>query len=267
MRINRGKWGSAVLAILLLAVLGSATGQQREEVQSENHQTRTSVAEKSIFEDLSDGKTFTFTITPGLPAFTFKLIPLQRPADEFGNAQSTIQDIQVFRADSDKLLQHLTGCDTTEMQPPPRNGKWFRTDDFNFDGYQDVYLMTTSGATGNQYGCVWLYDPSTGRFEYSEGFSKLSRAWLVPATKTLFTFDRGGMAGLVHTAERYAVENNHPVLIWSETQDWNASTRQLHCIVRERRGAEMAVTRDAWSKDGETDPPCDPSVLFKNLRR
>jgi hypothetical protein len=255
-----------VAMMLLMACTASAVAQQPES-EPENHPTRTSITRNSINADLSQGNAFTFRIAPSLPAFTFKLVPLQQPPDEFGNAQSTIRDIQVFRADSDKMLQHLTGCNTTEMQPPPNNGKWFHTDDFNFDGYQDVFLLTAWGATGNQYGCVWLYNPTSGTFEYSEDFSKLSRYWLDSATKTIFTFGRGGMLGFVHTAERYAVENNHPVLVWSENQDWDVSKNQFHCIVKERRGADMAVTRDVWSKADDENPPCNPSVLFKHLKR
>ena len=31
--------------------------------------------------------------------------------------------------------------------------------------------MTTWGATGNQFGCIWLYEPATCRFEYNKNLA------------------------------------------------------------------------------------------------
>lgn len=216
----------------------------------------------SVTEDLSQGRTFTFEIAPKLPAFTFKLIPLVQPPDKFGNAESIIRDIETYREGSKEAPQHLTGCDFDGMEPPGRGARFFRMVDINFDGYNDIFLETMHGATGNLSGCVWLYNPATERFEYSESFSSLSHFWLDPDRKVIFTFERGGMLGFVHSAGKYAIENNRPALLWLEVQDWDESKSQLHCIVKERRGAEMVVVRDIWSKVGDKDPPCDPSALF-----
>ncbi len=97
--------------------------------------------------------------------------------------------------------------------------------------------MTDAGATGNQGGCVWIFDPlfdgGMGRLGYSKEFSELERHWLDPATKTIFSFARGGMAGAIHNANRYEVSNNLPVLIYSENQDFDPGKNQYHCVVRE----------------------------------
>ena len=204
-----------------------------------------------LMEDLSEGATFRFEIAPKLPLFTFKIIPDVRD-DQNGFPQSTVQDVEVFRGNFSHPLQRLTGCDFSEMEPPQRNGDWFHTDDLNFDGYQDIYLMTNWGATGNHYGCIWLYNPETGKFDYSKEFSQLSRYLLDPATKTIRTFDRGGMAGQVYRASQYKVARNRPVLIWSERQDCDASKKQFHCVLQERRNGVMVTTRDVW---GDSDEP------------
>jgi hypothetical protein len=57
------------------------------------------------------------------------------------------------------------------MEAPYRGSDWFRVEDMNFDGYDDVFVLTTWGATGNEAGCVWLYDPQSGRFEFSKEFT------------------------------------------------------------------------------------------------
>lgn len=228
---------------------------------------------QSVTEDLSQGRTITFTIAPKLPPIVFKLVPLVQPPDRFGNSQSTIRDIEVYREGSKQAFQHLSGCDLEEMEPPARGAQFFTAEDINFDGFKDIFLETGHGATGNISGCVWLYNPATEHFDYSEDFSNLPHFWLDPAKKIIFTFERGGMLGLVHAANKYSVENNRPVLTWSENQDWDDSTNRFHCVQEERRGNQLVVARDTWSKPGSpggwdnVEAPCNPSDFFKQIPR
>jgi hypothetical protein len=207
-----------------------------------------------IAEDLSGGARFRYEIAPSLPLFTFKIIPDVRD-DQNGFPQSAVKNIEVFKGDLDQPLQRLTDCDFGEMEPPPRNSDWFHTDDINFDGYRDIYLMTNWGATGNHHGCIWLYNSRTGKFDYSKKFSQLSSYWLDPASKIIRTFDKGGMAGQVYTANQYKVEGDQPILFWSEKQDWDSDKKQFHCLLHERRNGAMVTTRDVWGDFGE--PACD----------
>lgn len=222
-------------------------------------------AQQSVTEDLSGGRSFTFTIAPNLPKFNFKLIPDAQPPDQSGNAESTIRDIEVYRGGSTREFQHLTGCDLDEMEPPGRGAEFFTAEDVNFDGYKDVFLETGYGATGNESGCVWLFNPVTGSFDYSMEFSGLDRFWLDPSTKRILTYERGGMSGFAYGAGIYAVLGNRPVLIRSEFQGWDDEKKQFHCIVKRRRGSDMIVVRDVWGKNGEDDAPCDPSLLLKQF--
>jgi hypothetical protein len=203
----------------------------------------------SVTLDLSSGASFTINVSSNLPPFIFKLIPDQHPPDQYGNAQSTIRDIEVYDGNSNVLLQHLTGCDLRGMEPPPKgetDPPWFHTEDINFDGYQDVFLLTTWGATGNQAGCLWVYDPPTGHFEFSKEFSDLGRHWIDESTKTILTFGTGGMAGSVHNSQRYKVEAGHLLLTYAQNQEFDNDKKQYHCTVNERRGSGMVTTVDKW---------------------
>jgi hypothetical protein len=214
-------------------------------------------------EDLSAGATFTFEIGPNLPQFTFKVIPEKRRTDKYGSAQSTVHEIVVFRGKSKQPLQHLSSCDLNEMEVPFKGSSWLRTGDINFDGYQDINLVTTQGVTGNEGGCFWLFNPTTRRFDYSDAFSKLYGPRIDPTTKTLFCFATGGMAGMVHSASKYKVQNNRPVLIWSEEQDWDNSKNQSHCVQQELRSDKMTTILDMrGAEDGVRE--CDASRLFAN---
>jgi hypothetical protein len=213
-----------------------------------------------IVEDLSNGAIFRFEIAPKLPLFTFKIIP-HVGDDNSRFPQSTVQDIEVFKGDSDQALQHLTGCDFDGMEPPQRYGDWFHPDDVNFDGYQDIYLMTNWGATGNHYGCIWLYNPATGKFDYSKDFSQLSRYWLDPASKTIRTFDRSG--GGDYVANEYKVENDRTILIWSANREWDRSKKQFHCVLQELRQGALVTTHNVWVYSDVPGPCYIPVTWFQ----
>lgn len=253
----RLKYYCAVLLTIAVPVCASQSLQVKSQDQTPRAQQRTGRIDEPLdtnrlIEDLSEGATFRFEIAPKLPLFTFKIIPDVRD-DQRRFPQSTVQAIEVFRGDSARPLQRLTGCDFDKMGPPPRNADWFRTDDFNFDGYQDIYLMTNSGVTGNHYGCIWLYNPTIRKFDYSKEFSQLSTYWLDPASKTIRSFDRGGPTGYV--ANKYKVENDRPVLFWSANQQWDQGKEQYHCVLQEQRQNVMVTTHDVWV-DSEVTGPC-----------
>lgn len=226
-----------------------------------------STGAQEINKDLSHGAQFKFKIGANLPEFTFKIVPELNPADTYGNAQSTVKRIDVFRDKSEKPFQQLEGCDLEEMEAPPNASDWFVAEDFNFDDYKDVFLTTWWGATGNHGGCIWLFNPSSDRFEYSKELSELPWRRLEPVTKTIFTFENGGAAGSVYDANRYRVEDNKPVLIWHEHQDWDNDKKQFHCTAEKRKVEKMVSTKDLWSKPAsdwsKAEAPCDPSRFFQ----
>ena len=249
--------GRACLAISLGLLLTSAARAQQPPPAAPH----SSAASKSITQDLSYGGGFVVNVTPNLPKFTFRIIPDVQPNDQFGNATSTVRDIEVFSGDSTVPLQHLTGCEWFGMEAPPRGEDWFRAVDFNFDGYQDIYVLTNWGATGNEQGCIWLYNTETRRFDYSAEFSNLGTFTIDPTHKTIITWGNGGMAGAVHSAEKYKVENNRPVLVYEESQNWDRDKKQFHCLVKELRGKALVTTHDEWGRtaDNSGPPPCEHS--------
>lgn len=252
-------WAGASLALSLSLLLSSAAGAQQQPGAARRP---ASAAHQSVTQDLSYGGSFVVSVAPNLPKFTFRIIPDVQGNDQFGNAQSIVRDIEVFSGDSTAPMQHLTGCEWIGMEPPPRGEDWFRAVDFNFDGYQDIYVLTDWGATGNNQGCIWLYNSATRRFEYSRDFSELGTFTLDRANKTIITWSNGGMAGGVHSADKYKIANNRPVLVYSERQDWDQDKKQFHCIVSELRGTTMVTTHDEWAntRTNSGPAPCEHST-------
>ena len=253
--------GAACLSIPLSLALSLAARAQ----QPGPAKRPASPAQQSVTEDLSYGASFVISVGPNLPKFTFRIIPDVQPKDQFGNATSIVRDVEVYSGESQQPLQHLQGCEWFGMEAPPRGEDWFRPVDLNFDGYRDIYVLTNWGATGNDQGCIWLYDPANKRFEYSPEFSNLGTFTLDPAHKTIITWANGGMAGAVHSADKYRVESNRPVLMYLERQDWDIGKKQFHCLVKEVHGNQIVTTHDEWGKSGDFRGPgsCDhPGRIF-----
>jgi len=188
--------------------------------------------------DLSHGATFTFEIAPSLPKFTVR----------------EGLDIAVFRDNATEPIQHLTGCDWSEWTPPESRREWlypgaywFHPDDLNFDGYQDIYTMIGSGS-GGEWGCIWLYNPAAGKFDYSEKFSRLANYALDPITKTIGSSWRGGAE--TWSVEKYKVENNEPVPILSVYRDYDDKRNEVHCVVKRIHGSTLVTDVDEWIPAG-----------------
>lgn len=248
-----------IVLIALGAFLFLACPQEQVLAQAEKYTKSGRLAAP----DLQHGASFTFQIAPDLPQFTFKIISDGRESDNYGRPLATVRTIQVFKGAAKKPMQLLDGCPFEESEPPPAISDWFRAEDLNFDGYQDIFLLTHWGAIGNRFGCIWLYGVASARFKYNQEFSSLlSRYWLHPRDKTIFTFERGGAAGTVHEARRYKPSGEHLLLSWSEDQDWDGERRQFHCLVKERRDTEMVIVRDAWGGGDSDEPePCSTDRL------
>jgi hypothetical protein len=90
-----------------------------------------------------------------------------------------------------------------------------------------------------------LCNPKTGFLDYSKGFTNTGIRSVDPKAKTLFSFGNGGR-GKYHE-ERYAVEENLPVLIWSQEQNWDDSKQEFHCTRQERRNGKILTLLDAWN--------------------
>jgi hypothetical protein len=165
-----------------------------------------------------------------------------------------------IRGKSNEPLQSLADCEWLGMETPYRGSDWFRAADMNFDGYADIFVLTSWGATGNETGCVWLFDPKSGRFEFSREFSELGTYTLDPATKTITT--RGHAGADTIEAAKYMVENNRPVLVITVSQYFDSDKQEYHCVGQQRGGRqnELLTKRDLWAKSLED--ACDPTDPF-----
>ena len=191
-----------------------------------------------VVEDVRGGTTFQFRTHPSLPIYVFHLI---------GNPElNTIAHIEVARRGDPTIIQTL---ETRESDSPYRGAAYFEAEDINFDGFLDIKLMTTWGATGNTGYDYWLFDKETGRFVYEEAFSELCNPTPHPETKTITTTSVGGMAGKIHTFATFKVIDGKPVLVREENQDWVADGRYFLKTVKQLNNGRLVVVSKEIVRD------------------
>ncbi|MBI4087055.1 hypothetical protein HY416_03715 [Candidatus Kaiserbacteria bacterium] len=84
--------------------------------------------------------------------------------------------------------------------------------DINFDGWKDLGIKSSEGATGNRSYDYYLFNAQTEEFEYSKEFTD-TLGFPNAETKEIRSHWNEGCAGGCFSERTYKVENNTPVLI------------------------------------------------------
>jgi hypothetical protein len=111
--------------------------------------------------------------------------------------------------------------------------------DLNFDGYSDFFLATSQGVA-NTYADHWLFEPGAGRFKYLGNYPLFT---IDSAQRRLKTYERGGDAGLIYTANQYEFSADTIVLVESEIQEATAQAGVYRRRVLRRQAGELRVIR------------------------
>jgi hypothetical protein len=108
---------------------------------------------------------------------------------ELGLSPSNGKILELLVYHGQKQVQALKVC---TPEPVPREspvGNIYYTD-YNFDGYSDLALETAF-KDGNASYCVWLYNPRTGRFEFSQQLSQLINPSPDANTQRVISYSKG----------------------------------------------------------------------------
>jgi hypothetical protein len=179
--------------------------------------------------DIRGGADCHFTINDNLPVFNFHLV-----GDPKNNL---ISKIEVLDGANNVSIQTLAVADG---QPFTSDEEYFLTEDFNFDGYKDIKLLYSAGATGNTSYYVWLYDPAKKQFVENTDLSDLTSPTPDPATKTIKSYSVGGMAGCVYEEGEYRFDANGALqLLHSEIQDWDEQKNTFILTVGDLKNGKM----------------------------
>lgn len=187
-----------------------------------------------------------FRIGPHGPSWLFILKPDDAPVHgpERAGMDGTPCVIEVHqpgKAGSAQEIQVFVDLMFEALSHPLINS--LSTDDFNFDGYQDLKVQSWSGATGNTGYSVFLYRPSLGRFVYNKELSTIGNPKADPEAKVINGRWNGGHAGRIGGQETYRWIRGTPVLVERVETDWLEKEKVYLQTTSARRGGKLVVLR------------------------
>ena len=112
-----------------------------------------------------------------------------------------IEELKLARGDKPGWMQSLS---VHAMEPIKKSQKFFiGTADINFDGHDDLYLVTNRGVA-NSYADYWVFNPVKQIFDYKGNFPMLS----IDTKKHLISsYERGGDGGMIYESKKYEFIN------------------------------------------------------------
>ncbi len=188
------------------------------------------------------------TAIPGLPGFRLA---------ELLNSSGEIRAVAVY--EGTQQIQTLNLCTDKPVAKTGELGA-IAFADFNFDGRPDLALLVSSTADNNSY-CVWLFDPRTRRFVFSEGLSRLINPAPDPNTRTIITYRNEDCAGGCFRRDTYAWSGSSLIPLRHETQNEDPTVavtddcRFVRTIRKQKNGKMVEVSRDRVNGAGVR---CEP---------
>jgi hypothetical protein len=111
--------------------------------------------------------------------------------------------------------------------------------DVNFDGYQDLMLITSRGVA-NAYAMYWLYNPSSGSYVALGNYPVLR---MDSAAKKLTSYERGGSAGLEYDSKEYAFVDGNLTVLREEKQEATEKPGVFRKVIQERKDGAMKTVK------------------------
>lgn len=183
-------------------------------------------------ENVRGGRSFRCTLHAGGPVIDVALVP--------DSSENRIGRVELRHPGETTPFQTLV---EGEDEPPYRGADFFVGRDLDNDGYVDLLLLSTWGATGNNFFNVWRWTPSQEHFVFDTTLSALASPSPVPGRPCVQTRANAGDAGMSYEAATLCLENSKWIRVAAESQQRVEGLRAFIRQTRERRGTSLVVVR------------------------
>jgi hypothetical protein len=182
-------------------------------------------------EDFRGGMTCSFRINPKLPLFTFHFA---------GQEDNTLGDIDITTGTSSEVIQTIDNATDPNAIAPAKALSVLAVVDANFDGYQDLQLLSQCGGTGNCSYDFYLYDPKANQFVHNDFLSGLTTPSFYEAKKQVTTSSNGSVADWQSETYRYEDEGRY-TSIHREVSTWDRNNGMVTVSSYELRNGKMEL--------------------------
>jgi hypothetical protein len=182
-------------------------------------------------EDLRGGMTCAFRIHSKLPLFTFHFA---------GREDNTLGNLEITSSTSSEVIQTIENSTDPAAIEPATATSVLTAVDANFDGYQDLQLLSTCGGTGNCSYNFYLYDPKTKQFVHNDFLSGLMTPSFDQAKKQVMT--GSNLSAYDSKGETYQYENGRQyTLIQRQVSIWDRNGHTVTVRTYELRNGRMEL--------------------------
>jgi len=182
-------------------------------------------------EDFRGGMTCTFRINSKLPPFTFHFA---------GREDNTFGDLDITAGSSSQVIQIIENSTDPNAIAPAKAESVLASVDANFDGYQDLQLLSSCGGTGNCSSNFYLYDPKANQFVHNDFLSGLVTPSFDQAKKQVVT--SSNLSAYDTDSETYQYENEgRYTLIEKQVSTWDRQGHTVTLRTYELRNGQMEL--------------------------
>ncbi len=181
-------------------------------------------------EDFRAGMTCTFSIQSALPVFTFHFVG--RDNNSFGN-------IEIRKGNESQVIQTIDNETDPGLVTPQHAEDVLSAVDANFDGYNDLQILSNCGGTGNCSYDFYLYDPAANKFIHNDFLSNLSSPEFHDENKQVITHSHGSASDWEN--DTYQYENGRYTLIHQEISAWDRARDVVTITNYELRNGKMVL--------------------------
>jgi hypothetical protein len=182
-------------------------------------------------EDLRGGMICTFRVNSNLPLFTFHFP---------GQVDNTFGDLDITMGTSSEVIQTIENTTDPNAIAPAKAQSVLTMVDTNFDGYQDLQILSQCGATGNCSYNFYLYDPKKEEFVRNDFLSDLGTPSFDAKKKQVTASSNGSVSDWQN--ETYQHENGGQyTLIHREVSTWDRDHKTVTVSTYELRNGRMQL--------------------------
>ena len=182
-------------------------------------------------EDLRGGMICTFRVNSNLPLFTFHFP---------GEADNTFGDLDITMETSSEVIQTIENTTDPNAIAPAKAQSVLTAVDANFDGYQDLQILSQCGATGNCSYNFYLYDPKKEEFVRNDFLSDLGTPSFDAKKKQVTTSSNGSASDWQNETYQYGNGGQY-TLIHREVSTWDRNHKTVTVSIYELRNGKMEL--------------------------
>jgi hypothetical protein len=192
------------------------------------------------FYDIQSDTVFYRKVSEGAPILAFYITLKEKSDRKFD--YFPIKSITIKDYNTDETLQVI------DEQKDDLGIANIEFNDFNFDGYTDMYVYDACAILGNCFGNVYLYNKDSHKFVRSKEFDNLTTVNIDNVKREIYSLNRC-CGGALYTYGIYKFINDKLTLVKEIAEDTDGDSGYIYTVKERDTKGKMKVVKKIKSKE------------------